>query len=671
MVRMRRGTSLRTCVLATLLVACESQLLPAPTRTAEPTTIPSGSSAPTPTVAPTASPIPTPTPEPSATPPPVAGPHVCRASENPDWSVARRWNEALLDAIRRSLPNPPVHARNLFHLSVAMWDAWAAYDPAASGYVVTEKHLGTDPAVAAPVSISYAAWAVLRHRFRNAVGAEESLAEFDDVLRRLCLPVPAAVRTNGSSPRKVGLRIGAAVIEHGLADGANETSGYASGDYRPVNEPLVMSSNQRFDMADPNRWQPLEIAGGQTQNGITTAAVQLAIGPHWGHVLAFGATDQDGGVVIDPGPPPRLGDPLTDAALKAQVVEVIRDSAALDPSAGSSIDISPAARGANPLGTNDGQGHRSNPVTGAPYASFMANEADLYRVMAEYWADGPRSETPPGHWNVIANTTSDALEAADDLRVARDGAALDRLAWDVRLYLALNGAVHNAAIAAWGLKGRYDSVRPISLIRYMGGQGQSSAPGRPSYHPDGLPLVPGLIELVTRSSSAPGERHQRLAAHVGRIAVRAWRGVTDDFSRPGGARWMLATAWKPYQLPSFVTPSFAGYVSGHSTFSRAAAEVLTAFTGTAYFPGGISRISFPEGSLSFELGPTKPVNLEWATYYDAADQAGQSRLFGGIHIQADDLTGRRIGSTCGLAAFNLATRYATGQPVADQRACAA
>src|SRR6266851_8932232 len=58
-------------------------------------------------------------------------------------SVARRWDDALLDAIRRSLPNPPVHARNLFHVSVAMWDAWAAYDPVASGYLFKEKqHVG-------------------------------------------------------------------------------------------------------------------------------------------------------------------------------------------------------------------------------------------------------------------------------------------------------------------------------------------------------------------------------------------------------------------------------------------------------------------------------------------------------------------------------------------------
>ena len=68
---------------------------------------------------------------------------------------------------------------------------------------------------------------------------------------------------------------------------------------------------------------------------------------------------------------------------------------------------------------------------------------------------------------------------------------VDRLEWDVKLYFALNGAVHDAAIAAWGVKGCYDSVRPISMIRYMGEQGQSSDPDGPSYDPDGLPLVPG------------------------------------------------------------------------------------------------------------------------------------------------------------------------------------
>jgi hypothetical protein len=132
---------------------------------------------------------------------------------------------------------------------------------------------------------------------------------------------------------------------------------------------------------------------------------------------------------------------------------------------------------------------------------------------------------------------------------------------------------------------------------------------------------------------------------------------------------MLATAWVPYQLPTFVTPSFPGYASGHSTFSRAAAEVLAAFTGSTYFPGGLGSYVIPAGSLQFESGPTTDVALQWATYFDAADQAGQSRLFGGIHIQADDFTGRRLGSLCGLAAWHLAQEYFAGAVTPGEAAC--
>jgi hypothetical protein len=132
---------------------------------------------------------------------------------------------------------------------------------------------------------------------------------------------------------------------------------------------------------------------------------------------------------------------------------------------------------------------------------------------------------------------------------------------------------------------------------------------------------------------------------------------------------MLATAWVPYQLPTFVTPSFPGFVSGHSTFSRAAAEVLTAFTGSSYFPSGLGRYTIEAGGLAFEHGPTTDVDLEWASYYDAADQAGQSRLFGGIHIRADDFTGRRIGALCGRAAWQLAEQYFAGAANPAGAAC--
>src|SRR5215210_4209637 len=147
-----------------------------------------------------------------------------------DWSVARRWDEALLDAIRRSLPNPPVHARNLFHTSVAMWDAWAAYDQTAGGYIVKEKHTASNTAAARNEAISYAAYGVLTSRFRNAVGGSESVSQFADVMDTLCYPLD--VRTSdGGAPAALGNRIAAAVIAYGLADGSNQANAYASRDY--------------------------------------------------------------------------------------------------------------------------------------------------------------------------------------------------------------------------------------------------------------------------------------------------------------------------------------------------------------------------------------------------------------------------------------------------------
>ena len=595
----------------------------------------------------------------------VAGPQgrqpACALVANhPEWSVARRWDEALLDAIRRALPAPTVHARNLFHVSGAMWDAWAAYDPQASGYFVSEKHAATDVTAARNEAISYAAYRVLTERYIKSVGADASLSEFDDVMDSLCYPINVTT-TVGDAPAAVGNRIAAAVIAYGLADGSNQATGYNDPAYKPVNPPLVVARPGSV-MMDPNRWQPLQIAHMISQNGIpVTNGVQQAVGTVWGHVTSFGLPPGgSAGVPIDPGPPPRLGDPATDQALKDQIVEVIRDSSALDPASGVKIDISPGARGNNSLGTNDGSGHPVDPATGRPYPPDVVNEGDFGRVMAEFWADGPNSETPPGHWNVLANLASDEL--APNLRIGGTGPAVDRLQWDVKLYLALNGAVHDAAIAAWGLKGDYDTSRPISLVRYMGSLGQSSEPTLPSYNKEGLPLVPGLIELITKATTAPGQRHAALAGREGQIAIRAWAGnPKDPRTQVGGVAWILATTWVPYQLPTFVTPAFPAYASGHSTFSRAAAEVLVGFTGSEFFPGGSSGYTIKAGSLKFEAGPATDIRLEWATYYDAADQAGQSRLWGGIHIQADDFTGRTLGSACGKAAWALAQRYFAGK----------
>ena len=84
----------------------------------------------------------------------------------PARSAARVWDEQLLGAIRLDIPKPPAHARNLFHLSVAMWDAWAAYSDEAAGILVTEKMTAPfDVEAARAEAISYAAYRVLKQRF--------------------------------------------------------------------------------------------------------------------------------------------------------------------------------------------------------------------------------------------------------------------------------------------------------------------------------------------------------------------------------------------------------------------------------------------------------------------------------------------------------------------------
>jgi hypothetical protein len=583
----------------------------------------------------------------------------CTRGDLGGHSVARLWDEQTLDLIREVVPAPTVHARNLFHVSVAMWDAWAAYDPTADGYLVTERHqvAAADATAAREAAMSYAAYRILLWRYATVSDLGTAKQQLDATMASLCYRTDIAT-TEGDTPAALGNRIAAAVIAYGEDDGSLEDERYKDPDYHPVNGPLEVAKPGTV-MRDPNRWQPLSLAKQLSQNGLPIPGqVQTFIGPHWGRVKSFALPPSESGVPIDPGTPPRLGT-ATDQEYKDEAVAIIRRSSELDATDGVTVDIAPDALGGNTLGANDGIGHPVNPATGQPYAPDVVLRADYARVLAEYWADGPKSETPPGHWNVIANEVSDS--PGFEFKLDGQGPALDRLQWDVKMYLALNGALHDAAIATWGVKGFYDSARPISMIRYMGERGQSTDPSGPAYDPEGLPLVPGLIEVITPDSSAPGQRHAALADHVGEIAIRTWRGFPKDpATETSGVGWIRAAEWVPYQRATFVTPAFAGYPSGHSTFSRAGAEVMTALTGSEYFPGGLYTWTLRKGDLKHEEGPTQDITLEWATYFDAADQAGMSRLYMGIHIPADDFEGRKIGATCGKDAMALALTYFDG-----------
>jgi hypothetical protein len=223
-----------------------------------------------------------------------------------------------------------------------------------------------------------------------------------------------------------------------------------------------------------------------------------------------------------------------------------------------------------------------------------ANLNDRRKSMAVYWSDGPGSETPPGHWNLIAQWLS-----------RRHGQSLDQ---DAKLFLALNGGLLDASIAAWDCKYMFDYARPISLIRHF---------------------------------------------KTGKT-VTAWRGPYL------GTGPIQGETWRPY-LP---TPNFPEYTSGHSTFSAAAAAVLKDFRGADTFNAS-ARVakgsSFVEPATDTQPGvPATDQVLSWARFEDAANEAGLSRRYGGIHWQFGDIYARDNGKKTGEGAFSLAKKLWEG-----------
>ncbi len=625
-----------------------------------------------------------------------------------EHSVARLWNEALLHAIRHDLARPTVHARNLFHTSVAMFDAWAIYDTQAHPYLIGKKvgnftsHFESfepnEPVqTAVEKSISYAAYHLLSHRFANSPGHESSQAIFDCLLKELGYDknFTSTDFTSGDAAA-LGNFIAETIINFGLLDSSNEQYDYANLHYLPVNPALLIDFPGNPSLLDPNRWQPLTLETFIDQSGnLIGEDTPDFLSPEWGDVVPFSLNENDRTsyqrwgngyqVFHDPGPPPFLN--TNDSTPESEAYKwgfslVSVWASHLDASDGVVWDISPNAIGNIPFeklpthfsqhpdfydlleGGDISEGWRVNPATGQPYEPQLVPRGDYGRVLAEFWADGPDSETPPGHWFTILNYVNDHPFLVKKL--GGKGPVLDPLEWDVKAYFILGGTMHDAAISAWGIKGWYDYIRPVSAIRYMAEQGQSSDPSLPNFSPAGIPLMDGYIEMVNAGDELAGDNGE----HIGKIKLYTWKGhnfIGNPETDVAGVGWILAEDWMPYQRPSFVTPPFAGYVSGHSTYSRAAAEVMSMLTGDAYFPGGMGEfVARKNEFLVFEDGPSQDVVLQWATYRDASDQCSLSRIWGGIHPPADDIPGRRIGAAIGKEAFAFALPYFYSENNADE-----
>lgn len=613
-------------------------------------------------------------------------------------SIARDWNEALLQTIRNDFARPTIHARNLYHQAIIMHDAWAAYEQNAETFLLGKSYGNYNvdyTPVAIPTSeaerieaqrmaLSFAAYRLMAYRFRMGF----SPAWLAALVQANQIMIDNVYNYNNTDtdyinggPAELGNYIAQQMIAAGLADGANENLSYTNQYYTQLNSPLVMEEPGNPDMEHPNNWQQLQLESYIDQAGNPVLSIPNFLSPEWGNVVPFALTDSEKTtytrngdeyhIYHDPGTPPLLDTTQItglEDLYKWNFTLVGRWASHHDPNDGVLWDISPASIGnvqSYPTdfadydtfydvenGGDPSTGHAINPITGLPYTPQIVPRGDYTRVLAEFWADGPDSETPPGHWFTILNYVND--NPLLEKRWKGEGPILDDLEWDIKSYFTLGGAMHDAAITAWGCKGWYDYIRPVSALRYMAEKGQSSNAGLPNFHPAGLPLIPGYIEIV--------ESGDPLAAidmnNIGKIKIYTWKGpdyITDPETDMAGVGWILAENWWPYQRPSFVSPPFAGYVSGHSTYSRAAAEVLTAMTGDAYFPGGMGEFEAPQNEfLVFEEGPSVDLTLQWATYRDASDQCSLSRIWGGIHPPVDDIPGRLMGEKVGISAFEKA-----------------
>jgi hypothetical protein len=616
-------------------------------------------------------------------------------------SVAREWNEVYLDAVRSDFARPTVHARNLFHSAVLMYDSWAVFDAQAETVFLGKNFKGyncvfngiatpTDKNAATHEVMSYAMLRLLKHRFANSPGIAEITIEIDDLFSSYGYDdTMTSEDYSTGSYAALGNYLAAQMIAFGLDDYSYEQFNYANVYYTPDNDPLILELYQDNTGIDPNKWQPLAFDTYIDQSGnILPDNTPAFLSPEWGKVKPFCLVPEeldilndgfDCFVYNDPGPPAYIQNSNEDGIddpYKWNFALVASWSSHLDPNDPTMIDISPGAIGNFDMTnfpetfeeyktfydfTNGGDastGHAINPATGSPYAPNMVKRSDYARVLAEFWADGPDSETPPGHWFTIVNYVSDHPDLVK--KIGGQGSIVSDLEWDVKGYLALGGAMHDVAINTWGIKGYYDYIRPISAIRYMCGKGQSSDIALPNYDPHGMPLIPGLIEQVQPGEELAGSGNE----NVGKIKIYAWRGpdfINNPETDVAGVDWILGEHWWPYQRATFVTPPFAGYLSGHSTFSRAAAEVLTRLTGDPFFPGGMGTFDLIQNDfLVFEVGPTENMTLQWATYRDASDQTSLSRIWGGIHPPIDDIRGRIIGDKIGNEAFNLAQEYFEG-----------
>src|SRR5437899_6220483 len=399
-------------------------------------------------------------------------------------NVALQWDNAALQAIRVTTPGPPIVARALAIAHTAMYDAWAAYADQAVG----TRWWGAWRRAPVERTLANKDEAVSFAAYRALVDLfPTQMPAFNDAMRSLGYD-PANGSTDVATPAGVGNMAAAAVIAFRHVDGANQLGDLHPGAYSDYTG--YVSVNDPDHINDPNRWQPLRFSDGH--GGFVTPGF---IAPQWGRVVPFALTS---GSQFRPPEVPNL----------------------------------------YPFG-----GYR---VQAEQILHYSARLTDTQKAIAEYWADGPHSELPPGHWMLFGQFVS-----------RRDGHTLDR---DVKMFFALANAVFDAGIVAWDCKRAYDYVRPVTAVHFL----------------------------------FAGKK------------VRAWAGPYR------GTRVIDGADWEPYQPGTFVSPPFPEFISGHSTFSAAAAEILKSFTGSDAF-GASATVRAGSSKVAPGAVPATDVTLSGAT----------------------------------------------------------
>ena len=185
---------------------------------------------------------------------------------------------------------------------------------------------------------------------------------------------------------------------------------------------------------------------------------------------------------------------------------------------------------------------------------------------------------------------------------ARDNHSLDD---DVKMYFLVETAAMDAFIASWDAKMYYDYARPYQLV------------------------------------------HDQYKDQ----AIKGWGGPDVGMTQLKG------TEWRPYSPETFLCPPFPSYVSGHSCVSGACAEVLRLFKGNDEFG---QQVKLVPGALTEPENPGDTVTLIFPTFTQTANMAGQSRVLGGYHIQADNVEGLKLGRGVAQLVWQKYLRHTSG-----------